>query len=48
MGLKIIYGRSGTGKSTYIYNEIDKKTWSKLLQVFFYLKCVKISISMRI
>lgn len=25
MGLKIIYGRSGTGKSTYIYNEIDKK-----------------------
>ena len=25
MGLKIIYGKSGTGKSTYIFNEIAKK-----------------------
>lgn len=25
MGLKIIYGRSGTGKSTYIFNEIAQK-----------------------
>lgn len=25
MSLKIIYGRSGTGKSTYIFNEIAKK-----------------------
>ena len=25
MGLRIIYGKSGTGKSTYIYNEIKEK-----------------------
>ena len=25
MGLKIIYGKSGTGKSTYCYNEIKKR-----------------------
>ena len=25
MSLKIIYGRSGSGKSTYIFNEIAKK-----------------------
>ena len=25
MGFKIIYGRSGTGKSTYIFNEIAQK-----------------------
>lgn len=25
MSLQIIYGRSGTGKSTYIFNEIAKK-----------------------
>lgn len=25
MSLKIIYGKSGTGKSTYIFNEIAEK-----------------------
>ena len=30
MSLKIIYGRSGTGKSTYIFNEIAKKIENKL------------------
>ena len=29
MGLKIIYGTAGTGKSTYIFNEIAKKIESK-------------------
>ena len=29
MSLKIIYGRSGTGKSTYIFNEIAKKIENK-------------------
>ena len=30
MGLQIIYGKSGTGKSTYIFNEIAKKIENKL------------------
>ena len=29
MGLKIIYGRSGSGKSTYVFNEIAKKIKDK-------------------
>ena len=29
MSLKIIYGRSGTGKSTYIFNDIAKKIENK-------------------
>lgn len=29
MSLKVIYGRSGTGKSTYIFNEIAKKIKEK-------------------
>ena len=29
MGLRIIYGKSGTGKSTYIFNEIASKIESK-------------------
>lgn len=30
MGLKIIYGKSGTGKSTYIFNEIAEKIKNKI------------------
>ena len=33
MKLKLIYGRSGTGKSTYIYENIKKK-----LDLIFLLK----------
>ena len=27
MGLRLVYGKSGTGKSTFIFNEIKEKMW---------------------
>lgn len=37
MPLRIIYGRAGTGKTTYCINEIKKKIEKKKIMIIFLL-----------
>ena len=39
MSLEIIYGKSGTGKSTYIFNEIAKKIENGNRKIYVITAC---------